>query len=225
MNEEAKTVCPICGGEGYIYSVDENGYEFTKVCSCELARQTKARLRRSGLVRVEENTLAGFKTDEPWQKTIKDLAQGYLQEEDAPWFYIGGQPGCGKTHICTAICLELINQGESVQYEIWATMAGRLKTMRNTEDFDREMQRLQTTQILYMDDFFRGWISDSDRSLAWEIINGRYIGNRRTIISSELYTSEVRGIDEAIASRIYQMAGKYVLPVKREEERNQRYKK
>lgn len=218
-------ICPFCNGEGFIYTTDEAGYQFIRPCVCELARRQKNRLIRSGLTNIEDYTLERFLDTEQWQHKIKELAIAYLQEPGSPWFFIGGQPGCGKTHICTAICLNLIEGGEAVRYEVWASMAGRLKTERNTEDFERDMHTLQQTQTLYIDDFFRGWVSDSDRSIAWELINGRYMAKKRTVISSELYANEIRKIDEAIASRIYQMAGQYILPVKREEGRNQRYMK
>ena len=214
--------CPICGGEGYIYQKDEQGYEFVQVCKCTLAQRLNKRLANSGLINIQSHTMDQYKTDEAYQQRIKTVAEKYLQDQESPWFFIGGQVGCGKTHICTAICLELINNGLSVRYEIWSSIAARLKAMRNTEEFEMEMRRLQNVPTLYLDDFFRGWVSESDRSLAWELINGRYIQRRRTILSSERYLFEISDIDEAIGSRIQEMAGEYVCDVKREPQRNKR---
>jgi DNA replication protein DnaC len=221
--ETHEDVCPYCGGDGFIYKIDADGYEYAEPCVCELARRQKTKLARSGLVDINRQTLDKFRVRYKWQQDLKEKAEQYLQEEGRPWFFIGGQVGAGKTHLCTGICLELIDRGEQVRYEVWAKISGELKALRNEEEFAEEMKALQDIETLYLDDFFRRTtITESDRSLAWELLNGRYINGKRTIISSERYLEWITEIDEAIGSRIYQRTNGYVINARKEKGRNQR---
>ncbi len=51
-------------------------------------------------------TFNRFQTDTPLQKLIKSTANKYLDDRSSSWFFIGGQSGAGKSHICTAIAGE-----------------------------------------------------------------------------------------------------------------------
>ena len=220
--------CPFCDGTGWITWEDENGYLFGKECKCRIASRQLFRLEQSGLSLVTEKTMDAFKAEEAWQLRMKAGAEKYLANEatkdtfPAPWFFVGGQVGCGKTHICTAICLELIERGHEVLYKVWATMAAELKAARNTDDFSRMMDKLHRIEVLYIDDFFKGNVTEADKLLAWEIINGRYLAAKRTIISSELHNRAILVLDEATGSRITQMAKGFIHSVNYDFERNQR---
>lgn len=65
--------------------------------------------------------------------------------------------------------------------------------------------------MLYIDDFFKGKVSDGDINLAFTLINARYDRRCRTIISSEWSLAEILNLDEAIGSRIRQRAESYLL--------------
>ena len=78
--------------------------------------------------------------------------------------------------------------------------------------------------VLYIDDFFKGKISDTDKTLAFDIINYRFNNNLVTIISSELLLNDLINIDAAIAGRIKQMAGDYIVQIAYDDERNYRLK-
>mgnify|MGYP007129053868 CR=1 FL=1 len=91
--------CPICRNKGFVFLM-KDGYEYTMECECMEKRRGKWRLKRSGL---------------------QDMAERYrfeTYEEREGWFYIGGQVGAGKTHICTAIANRLMLQGKGVRYMI-----------------------------------------------------------------------------------------------------------
>ena len=50
--------------------------------------------------------------------------------------------------------------------------------------------------------------------LAYELINYRYVKKLTTIISSEKQLDELMEIDSAIAGRINEMAGNYLIKIK-----------
>lgn len=88
----------------------------------------------------------------------------------------------------------------------------------------------KTAEILYIDDLFKvGKAADgtcnptgADISLAFEIINHRYINHLPTIVSTEKTPQELVEIDEATGSRIIEMAGVNVFLVTRDQKRNYR---
>ena len=78
-----------------------------------------------------------------------------------------------------------------------------------------------------MDDLFKsekGKVPTSaDINIAFEILNARYQDPTKiTILSSERIIRELMSIDEAIASRIYQMSQGFYLEIKPNPRMNQR---
>lgn len=217
MNEEDGYDCRICKNKGYVAVVVERpggkyGYS-CRDCRCAETRESIMRMKRSGLEKViKDLTFDKYEDVEPWQKHIKEKAKAYA-EEPKGWFYIGGQPGCGKTHLCTAICRELLLRGMPVMYMKWREDITRLKALAmDAEVRQREVDKLKRVKVLYIDDLFKtGRNPDgsepkptsADINIAQEIVNYRY-GDPElfTIISGELSISELVDIDEALGSRI-----------------------
>ena len=83
-------------------------------------RASMARIRNSGLQNLLDiYTFSRFQTDTPLQKLMKSTAEQYLDDSDGSWFFVGGQSGAGKSHICTAVAGELLKRGEAVRYMLW----------------------------------------------------------------------------------------------------------
>ena len=122
--------CPKCNGKGYIQkSRLEKGFWYPDVYECECLSKTKneIRIKKSGLADViERYTFESFKTKEEWQKRLKASAEKFA-ENPGNWFYVGGQSGCGKTHICTAIVKTLMEKGFESKYIIWTEEITKLK--------------------------------------------------------------------------------------------------
>lgn len=197
--------CDICHNKGYIAVADGISVVMRK-CECMARRENLKRMKKSGLLPVlEAYTLSTYKADNKWQEQIKQGAIDFLNEY-GKWFVVCGTPGSGKTHICTAICSQLMNVGKSVRYMLWRNEAPKLKALVNDRDsYEREMNGYKTADVLYIDDFFKGNITEADINLAFELINDRYNDRRKTtIISGERTINELIKIDEAIGSRIYE---------------------
>lgn len=198
--------CSVCKNKGYI-AVIRNDSLVMRECKCMARRKTLKRIKQSGLMDMLRGyTFAEYKTPEQWQKVAKEKAQEFVKEGSGKWFMIAGTPGTGKTHICTAIAGELIKANKEVRYMLWRSEAPHLKALVNErETYEREMRELREVDVLYIDDFFKGTVSDADINLAFEILNARYNARRLlTIISSEKTIEEILDIDEAIGSRIYE---------------------
>lgn len=205
--------CPICLNRGDFLRVDDDGYTHHEECECMAKRRSLRRLKRSGL---DENlTLENWQTLEPWQRGALESARDF-SENPAGWFFVSGNPGTGKTHLCAGLCRLLIDRGLETRYMLWRDVVVRLNAAANDgEAFARIMEPLQTVRVLYIDDFFKTGgerPSTGEKNRAFEIINARYNDRRLiTVISSEWDSGALMDIDEAIGSRIYQRAGEFNL--------------
>lgn len=230
--------CPKCRNKGVIYFVGEGGEIKCRECACMAIRASMARIRNSGLQNLLDiYTFSRFRTETPLQKLMKSTAEQYLDDSDGSWFFVGGQSGAGKSHICTAVAGELLKRGEAVRYMLWKDESTKIKAAINDEDeYDRLISPLKAVQVLYIDDLFKPVYDDrgvrrqpspGDISLAFEIINSRYIAGPSgvTIISSEWTMDELQRIDPATAGRIFQKAQDYCISITPGKDRNYRLRR
>lgn len=220
--------CDLCKNKGYIARLDENGNEVHSVCRCQKIRATLKRAQRSGLGDIiTEYTFDKYNATDDWQKAVKGKAQSFCSDDAAKWFYIGGQVGSGKTHICTAISAHYIKAGQEVKYMLWSEEAKKLKAFVNDPSYQELIGHYKKVDVLYIDDFLKVKNGESptpaDINLAFEIINHRLLDSEKvTIISSEKTLDELMDYDEATMSRIYQKTGPYKLNIGRDRARNYR---
>ena len=206
-----------------------DGDEETRECDCMTKRRSIWRMERSGLKSViGRMTFATYRTDEDWQKSAKTLAVKYAKDHGEAWFYAGGQPGSGKTHICTAIFGYLLKQGLDARYMPWRDEAISLRA-QITDDvgYRDSINPFKTSPVLYIDDFLKcapdKTPSPAELGLAFEIINYRYNNPQLvTMISSEYDIDHIMELDEAVGSRIYERAKEFSLIIPRGEGRNLR---
>lgn len=227
--------CPKCKNRGHILIVDDEGHEYAKECECMRIRKLQELANRSGLGdALTEYTFDRYEHNETWQQFIYNSAKQFVTDDTAHCFFIGGQIGSGKSHICTAIVREFLNKGIDVHFCVWNDVVTVLKQniMEDREQYNEQLERLKTATVLYIDDFFKTNPTTADIDKAFQIINYRYNQakankNKRyiTIISSEKITDDLIDIDEAIASRIIEMCDhKYALNLPKDNSKNMRLK-
>lgn len=235
LNDDDGINCPKCLNRGYIETVNDSGSISTRICTCMQQRQEMQTIKNCGLDKLFEDNFENFVAEEEWQKRMKSTALRYAEIKTGEWFYIGGQSGAGKTHICTAICNRIVEQGKSFKYLLWDKI---LETMKkpNGDSYFELQNVIDNTDVIYIDDLLKSIaekiIKNKTLSFADEdaiqkiypIINARNIRDKKTIISSELYIDEIRNLDEATAGRIKEKAGKYIVHIKRDPSRNYRFK-
>lgn len=222
--------CDVCKNKGYIMYI-KDGYQTLKECDCMPLRRNQQIISKSGLAKlISDYTFNRFNAKEKWQQHIKESALRFIDDTHGNWFFIGGQVGAGKTHICTAIVNELMNKGNEALYMLWRDEIVKLKSFNNENyDYENQVYKLKTKKVLYIDDFFkseRGKMpTTADINIAFEILNYRYNNKDLiTIFSSERTINELLEIDEAIGSRIYQMSKKYYIEVSQDKNKNMRMK-
>lgn len=236
LQEEDGYNCPLCNNKGFLLRAapGNNGLWVTvsRDCKCMAVRRSIRRMERSGLKNIiRDYTFDRFEAPGDWQKAIKDAAVSYAKEPEG-WFFIGGQSGAGKTHLCTAICRELLLGGQAVKYMLWRDEVVKLKNaVTDFEEYGRLIQQYKDAEVLYIDDLFKtGRAPDGQKQLptsadlnaAFEILNHRYNHPKRlTIISSECTIQDLLDIDEAVGGRIFERT-KRPLSIKRDKSKNYR---
>ena len=241
LNEEDGYDCPVCRNKGWImeaHQAEQLQYWacFVHHCPCGNIRKSIGDRKRSGLNKVRKYTFDNYKTGETWQENVKKTALRFCGDLDRrPWFFIGGQSGAGKTHICTAITDFCIDQQFRAHYMVWRDESTRIKGLQTDQaKYQEKMTMLKTVPVLYIDDIFKGSKDESgkftrpsnaDVTLAFEIINSRYNNQDLiTIISSERTILEMDEIDSAVAGRIAERAseGGYIINLNRDQKKNYR---
>ena len=238
LNEIDGYDCSDCMNRGNFYKVvKKNGYSYKTAydCKCAPIRRSIMRMKRSGLKDVIKNcTFEKWIATDNWQKAAKQAAQDFAKAPQG-WFFIGGQSGCGKTHLCTAICRDMLLSGQEVQYMQWRDEVVKLKGRDLAHD-QREsiISGFKKAKILYIDDLFKtGKNPDgseqrptsADVNIAFEILNYRYNNPETvTIISSEFSMFDLLEIDEAIGGRINERTEGKALNIAKDRAKNYRTK-
>lgn len=226
FNEVDGYECNICHNKGMIMKAVQisDSYWSTTCypCKCMKIRTTIRRMHKSGLKDIiKDYTFAKFQATEEWQQKLKDAAVKYA-DNPSGWFFIGGQSGAGKTHLCTAICREFLLNCKAVKYMLWRDDVVALKGLVNDTDAYKELiDTYKQCEVLYVDDLFKTGKSNdglkqrptaADVNIAFEILNYRYNNpNLLTIISSECTVNDIIDIDEATGGRIFERATAFSL--------------
>ncbi len=239
LNEADGYNCDICKNKSFIAKVTEQGgyyYETLVPCKCHGIRASIRRMKNSGLGNIiKDCTFDKFETTEQWQEILKNKAIKFTKDDDRKMFFVGGQSGAGKTHLCTAICRALIYAGNDVHYMLWREEAPKLKAMTNDPSYNEQVKKLKEVKVLYIDDLFKTGKGENnkamlptgaDQNLAFEIINHRYNDDKLiTIISSELSLYQIIDIDEATGGRIAENSmPDYCINIKADKSKNYRIK-
>ena len=226
--EEPKEVpCELCMNRGFFMRLRPNGYEYLVPCQCQNIHATRRSLEASGMRELfERHDFPSFREHSPWAKTMKQKALHWAKEGSG-WLLLCGQPGTGKTHLALAACgYRLGRQNQRVEFLPWREF---VKVQMDIDHPQRasQMEKMKQAKLLYIDDLFKtagdkksnlGWEAD----IAFELINYRYNNRLDTVITTERGTDELLGIDEAIGSRILEMAGEHAVTVEKGAGKNYR---
>jgi DNA replication protein DnaC len=222
--------CDICRNKGIVAIDYINGELKTKICECMQKRSRLKAEKESGIeYELKSKTFDNYRTESKWQQYIKAKAQEYCSEGADRWFFIGGQCGSGKTHICCAISNEFIKKGKSFKYMEWMPESKELKALANDISYAEKINQFKRYDVLYIDDFMKVKQGEkptgADVNIAFEILNSRSRDRSKiTIISSEFNMDELLAIDEGTMSRINERAKPFVYQISKGDDKNYRMK-
>ena len=196
--------CPTCKDTGYVGD---------RMCTCQ--RELLKDLQREAIRRLaplDSCTFDSFDTNyypetaedngiSPRAKAdkIAEACHRYAQRvslREPANLMLMGQTGLGKTHLSLAIANVAIGRGLSVEY---GTAYNILSDLQN-ENFGRTgnlqytEERVLHTDLLILDDLGTEMVTTFVQSALYQIINGRLLEKKSTIVSTNL-------MPEAIAQR------------------------
>lgn len=221
--------CEKCNNKGVFMYINDDLVETCRPCDCMTIRECAAAMRNSG---IDENILNAMTFDsynaaEEWQARMKKVAFNYMETiksgDTEHWLLMSGQSGAGKTHLSTAVCVELMKAGFKVKYMTWHEIVHKLTQAKfNEERYNNVIALINNAEILYIDDLFK--TEKAEKDIAFEVLNMRYVSKKPTIISCELNLDGITDIDTATAGRITHMSKGFTAQIKADENRNYRRK-
>lgn len=220
--QEQKYNCPKCKDTEFVFIVNEQGFEVARRCDCHEKNQAMRLLKISGISEEDaKKGLSDFKTfGEPKLMMAKDTVSKYMLDFDEikenrnNSLLLCGASGRGKTTLGMAVANNLIGRCVGVRYMPYRDEFTRLKQELVSSDerkYNEHIYKLTNAKVLFMDDMLKGKITESDVNILYEIVNTRYLAKRPMIISTEKSLEELIDFDEAIGSRLAEMAQGYIV--------------
>lgn len=128
-----------------------------------------------------------------------------------PFFLYGG-PGLGKTHLVQAIGNELLRNNPKLKV-FYTPVSGFysdfIKSVTNKKG-DEFRQKFKKLDVLIVDDFQMIMGKDQSQVEFFDIFNDLYGINKQIIVTSDRLPSQIKSVDERLASRLT-WAGAYDL--------------
>ena len=217
MTNQSSYRCEICKDVGFIITREPGLQDLFTPCKCQAVDKAKKNWNKSGLNTEQgKMTFKSFKTETSLQIMAKSRTMDYyssfqsIKNSRQNSIALLGQVGSGKTHLSVALAVNLLSKGIAVRYMPYRDIVTKIKmNMNDDAAYQKLLGPYQMCQVLLIDDLFKGKLTDSDKNIMFEIVNYRYLNYKPMIISSEFNIDKLLDFDEAIGSRILEMAKNY----------------
>lgn len=146
-----------------------------------IARQKK--IEWAGIpIRFRSRSFENFEANTSAKRECLDAAVGYVEsflerKQEGATMVLSGMPGTGKSHLATAMCMALIDQGWSVRYlnALDAIRAIRGTWKRDAEKSEAQiMSELAGVDLLVIDEVGAQYGTEGEQIIMFDIINRRY---------------------------------------------------
>ena len=220
---EEKPECVLCG---------DTGFRDDGMCRC--LQKYYARAQIEELSKMLDMGTASFETfDFDWYSSEVrpslgisprenmeknfDTCQDYARQfgPRSGNLLLTGQPGLGKTFLSACIARVVSESGFSVVYDTASHIFAQFETAKFSREEDEtareDVDRCMKCDLLIVDDLGTEMVTSFVQSALYQIVNGRLLAGKQTIISTNLNPAEIgRRYSPQILSRI---SGEYqVLP-------------
>jgi DNA replication protein DnaC len=199
----ADETCEICRGARYV-KVEVPGHVVPqrRECQCTITERHHAICRQLQLdshltpKMLHRMRFDSFRTEHhPSLTQVLFEVQEYVAVPDG-WLFIQGGFGTGKTHLAVAAAAELIRRGYAVYYGLTSRLLEDLKrsySATGDHHFDRRWNRLNSTDVLILDDLGVEEMKDWNQGRLMDLLDARYVDELPTIIASNLSPEDYGG--------------------------------
>lgn len=204
---------------------EDNSQPIMSRCKCQELEINKRQWKQSGInPEQSKQTFGNFETWNNFSRTAKETAISFykafssIKNTRKNSIMFCGQVGSGKTHLSIALALNLMKKNIKVVYFPYRDVITPLKlNMTDIEYYKKTISKYQFSEVLLIDDLYKGKITESDINIMFEILNYRYLNNLPIIVSSEFTTERMLNFDEGVGSRIYEMCKDYIVEIEGQE--------
>ena len=198
-----RPICPKCSDRGWIGSA---------MCTCLQAFCAQEQIASlSSMLDLGEQSFETFSLD--WYSAEPDEELGISPRENMAMvervcrnyaqkfgkyivqnLFLTGAPGLGKTFLSAAIARVVSEQGYSVVYDTAVNIFTNFENAKfgRGEDAAEAVERYLSCDLLILDDLGSELTSQMSQSALYTIVNSRLIGDKHTVISSNLSMDEIR---------------------------------
>ena len=209
-------MCPICHDAGYVRS---------EMCGClmelykEEQRESLSSLLKLGVETFDSFDLSYY-DDKPAPDTgisprrsmeiIYETCVEYARKfgKKSMNLFFNGAPGLGKTFLSACIARVVAENGNSVIYDMAASIFARFEEAKFSRSEDAaearaDAKRYLECDLLILDDLGTEMTTAFTVSALYELINTRLVTGRKTLVNSNLTINELRRrYSEQIMSRL-----------------------
>ncbi|MBR6676103.1 MAG: ATP-binding protein [Clostridia bacterium] len=202
---DVKYDCEKCGDSGFV-NLD--------MCSCMIKAVADARLADSDLGRLSETqnfesfdlTYYAEGAERATAYTIYEKLYSYAKDFNSKteqgWLLLGGT-GLGKTHLSTAVGIEVIKRGYDVEYKTVQSLLDDFQAVQFRGGDVRGVDKYYDCDLLIVDDLGAEMSTQFTVSCIYNLINTRMNKRKPTIFSTNLSADEIRDrYGDRIVSRL-----------------------
>ncbi len=195
---------------------NDSGYVGINMCSCMREELAEATLEQSGIGKLARSqnfdnfsldyyTGADRDNTEYIYKTLRRFAENFDSETDANWLFMG-DTGLGKTHLSTAVAVQVIRRGYDVVYETMQSMVDDFSENQFRGGSAELVQKYYDADLLIVDDLGSEMTNQFTVSVLYNLINQRANKRKPTVFSTNLTQKELRErYADRITSRLFGM--------------------
>ena len=214
-----KPLCPIC---------NDRGWQGSEMCQCLKNLCGKEQIKNlSSMLNLGSQSFDTFDLD--YYSPVYDASIGssprnmmeYAQDvcfQFANRFphgnqnnlFLTGNPGLGKTFLSAAIARLVSEKGYSVVYDSAVNVFNRFEAQKFGRDSQagQDIDRYLTCDLMILDDLGSEMNSPLVQSSLYQLINGRMLSERSTVISSNFSLDEIA---HRYSSQVYsRLSGEYL---------------
>ena len=208
--------CPICEDREVIPTGERNTF---KPCSCVNVKKARRIIENSGISEgFRSKTIREYQPITTEQRKAKEHAIEYIRRfseietEKNNGLAFLGNPGSGKTHLTIAIANALLAAGIEVRYmQYREALTALMQNRFDEEAYVKAIRPWKACRVLLLDDLFKGAVRrdgslGQEGNIMFEILNHRYLAGKPVLVSSEFTIDRMLDLDEAVGSRIAEMA-------------------
>jgi len=220
------SVCPYCGGVGYVRLQVPVGHpQFGKAvpCICKRREMREHRLVKlledSNLLHLRNMRFDTFEIKEDVSNDVRVSLQDALglarafAENPRGWLLFTGDYGSGKTHLAASIANHRVENGQSALFVVVPDLLDYLRSAyapNRPATYDERFEQVRGMEVLILDDLGTQNTTPWAAEKLYQILNYRYNAELPTVITTN---QNLADMDPRLASRLKDQSLVHMIPI------------